>query len=148
MDFGKNVTQMIFYRLFIKTKKTRGGKMNYKFISTILIRLNKRYIFTVKNENCKEIITHNPIIIFTSLPVTTAHIISKNTSGQMTQIIWCLYSFWAEFPPWIWPMSQARLLKNDHPEGTSLVVQWLRLCAPNAGGPGSILGQWIRSHML
>ena len=24
--------------------------------------------------------------------------------------------------------------------GTSLVVQWLRLCTPNAGGPGSILG--------
>ena len=25
--------------------------------------------------------------------------------------------------------------------GTSLVVQWLRLCAPNAGGPGLISGQ-------
>ena len=25
--------------------------------------------------------------------------------------------------------------------GTSLVVQWLRLCAPNAGGTGSIPGQ-------
>ena len=32
--------------------------------------------------------------------------------------------------------------------GTSLVVQWLRLRAPNAGGPGSILGQGTRSHML
>ena len=31
--------------------------------------------------------------------------------------------------------------------GTSLVVQWLRLCAPNAGGPGSIPGQGTRSHM-
>ena len=31
---------------------------------------------------------------------------------------------------------------------TSLVVQWLRLCAPNAGGPGSVPGQGIRSHML
>ena len=31
--------------------------------------------------------------------------------------------------------------------GTSLVVQWLRLWAPNAGGPGSILGQGTRSHM-
>ncbi|TEA37693.1 hypothetical protein DBR06_SOUSAS9210008, partial [Sousa chinensis] len=29
----------------------------------------------------------------------------------------------------------------------SLVVQWLRLCAPNAGGPGSIPGQGTRSHM-
>ena len=31
--------------------------------------------------------------------------------------------------------------------GTSLVVQWLRLCAPNAGGPSLIPGQGIRSHM-
>ena len=30
----------------------------------------------------------------------------------------------------------------------SLVVQWLRLCSPNAGGPGLILGQGTRSHML
>ncbi|TEA39746.1 hypothetical protein DBR06_SOUSAS31510016, partial [Sousa chinensis] len=29
----------------------------------------------------------------------------------------------------------------------SLVVQWLRLCAPNAGGPGLIPGQGTRSHM-
>ena len=31
--------------------------------------------------------------------------------------------------------------------GTSLVVQWIRLYAPNAGGPGSIPGQGTRSHM-
>ena len=31
--------------------------------------------------------------------------------------------------------------------GTSLVVQWLRLCALNAGGPGSIPGQGTRSCM-
>ena len=31
--------------------------------------------------------------------------------------------------------------------GTSLVIQWLRLHTPNAGGPGSILGQGTRSHM-
>ena len=30
--------------------------------------------------------------------------------------------------------------------GTSLVAQWLRLCAPNAGGLGSIPGQGTRSH--
>ena len=29
----------------------------------------------------------------------------------------------------------------------SLVVQWLRLCTPNAGGLGSIPGQGTRSHM-
>ena len=32
--------------------------------------------------------------------------------------------------------------------GTSLVVQWLRIRAPNAGGPGSIPGQGTRSRML
>ena len=31
--------------------------------------------------------------------------------------------------------------------GTSLVVQWLRLRAPNAGGWGLIPGQRTRSHM-
>ena len=32
--------------------------------------------------------------------------------------------------------------------GTSLVAQWLRLCAPNAGDSGSIPGQGTRSHTL
>ena len=32
--------------------------------------------------------------------------------------------------------------------GISLVVQWLRLWAPNAGEPGSIPGQGTRPHML
>ena len=31
---------------------------------------------------------------------------------------------------------------------TSTVVQWLRLCTPNAGGRGSIPGQGTRVHML
>ena len=31
--------------------------------------------------------------------------------------------------------------------GTSLVVQWLRLHTPSAGGPGSIPGRGTRSHM-
>ena len=32
--------------------------------------------------------------------------------------------------------------------GTSLVVQWLRFQAPNAGGLGLIPGQATRSHIL
>ena len=32
--------------------------------------------------------------------------------------------------------------------GNFVVVQWLRLRAPNARGPGSIPGQGTRSHML
>ena len=31
--------------------------------------------------------------------------------------------------------------------GTSLVIQWLRLCAPDAGGLGLIPGQGTRSHI-
>ena len=31
--------------------------------------------------------------------------------------------------------------------GTALVVQWLILCAPNAGGPGSIPGQGARINV-
>ena len=31
-------------------------------------------------------------------------------------------------------------------KGTSMVVQWLRLCAPNAGDLGSIPGQGTRSR--
>ena len=34
------------------------------------------------------------------------------------------------------------------PSRTSLVVQFLWLCAPNAGGPDSIPGQGTRSHTL
>ena len=32
--------------------------------------------------------------------------------------------------------------------GTSLVIQWLRIRVPNAGGSGSIPGQGTTSHML
>ena len=32
--------------------------------------------------------------------------------------------------------------------GTSLMVQWLRLCTSSEGGPGLILGQGTRPHML
>ena len=38
-------------------------------------------------------------------------------------------------------------LKNKH-RGTFLVVQWLRLQAPNAGGLSSVPGQGTRSLML
>ena len=34
------------------------------------------------------------------------------------------------------------------PTGTSLAVQRLRLCTPNAGGPGSIPGRGTKSHVL
>ena len=39
------------------------------------------------------------------------------------------------------------LNKHTNRLGTSLVVQWLRLSAPNAGGLGSIPDQGTRSRM-
>ena len=35
--------------------------------------------------------------------------------------------------------------KGDRQRGTSLGVQWLRLCTSNAGGAGSISGQGTRT---
>ena len=41
----------------------------------------------------------------------------------------------------------AVLIKQPEIFGTSLVVQWVRLRAPNAGGPGLIPGRGTRSRM-
>ena len=46
-----------------------------------------------------------------------------------------------------WSTSYLYVLSIRTPVGTSLVVQWLRLLAPNAGGPGSTPGQGTSSHM-
>ena len=47
--------------------------------------------------------------------------------------------------PWGYPAPQPQVLAHQKPSlGTSLVVQWLRLGAPNAGDLGSIPGQAIR----
>ena len=43
--------------------------------------------------------------------------------------------------------TKSKFLKIHH-LGTSLMVQWLRLHAPNARDPGSFPGQGTRSHML
>ena len=39
------------------------------------------------------------------------------------------------------------LTKFSPQSGTSLMVHWLRLCAPNAQGPGLILDPETISHM-
>ena len=43
---------------------------------------------------------------------------------------------------------QAGSLPNLHYSGISLIVKWLRLCTPNAGGQGPTPGQGTRSHRL
>ena len=40
------------------------------------------------------------------------------------------------------------LLSQKMASGTYLVAQWIRLHAPNAGGPGLIPGRGTGSHML
>ena len=46
------------------------------------------------------------------------------------------------------PPRTLRPVLQNASSGTSLVVQWLRLHAPNVGGPASIPGQGTRSCML
>ena len=50
--------------------------------------------------------------------------------------------FWTQCTP---QMPQLQHIQNQTQD--SLLVQWLRLRAPNAAGPGSIPGQGTRSHM-
>jgi len=47
-------------------------------------------------------------------------------------------------PPGKKQLSSAEL----HCPGISLVDQWLRLCAPNAGGTGAIPGRGTKIHTL
>ena len=51
-------------------------------------------------------------------------------------------------PPFMTYYSLGREKRARAGGGMSLVAQGLRLCVPNAGGPGSIPGQGTRSHML
>ena len=44
--------------------------------------------------------------------------------------------------------NKEKVRRKQTQSGTLLVLQWLRLIAPNAGGLGSILGQGTRSHTL
>ena len=46
-----------------------------------------------------------------------------------------------------WRVNEIKCVKNLV-QGISLVVLWLRVHAPNAGGQGSISGQGPRPHML
>ena len=59
------------------------------------------------------------------------------SSSTMFLLIFCLLDL---------SVSDREVLKSPL-YGTSLVAQWLRFCAPSAGGLGLIPGQRIRSHM-
>ena len=59
------------------------------------------------------------------MPATYSYLTDEETKDQRSKIICLKLSY----------------------SGTSLVVQWVRLHAPNAGGLGSIPGQGTRSRM-
>ena len=48
---------------------------------------------------------------------------------------------------WSQPTADGKYLGKKSKKRTFLVSQWLRLCAPDGGGPSSIPGQGTRSHM-
>ena len=58
--------------------------------------------------------------------------------------VWLSHAVLIDFPWNVYPSINA---VNSKELGTSLVVQWPRLCVPNAGSPGLIPGQETRSYM-
>ena len=71
---------------------------------------------------------------------------------KVTEPCWSCQGVWTTLQVvgnlFFWERASIVLNLRKNPVGTALVVQWLRLCAPNAGGPGSIPGQGTRSRML
>ena len=85
--------------------------------------------------------------------------ISGETAGPVTiehpfdyQKEWAVHEALHPFFSGVWGSSRDVCPKGATFEGrllgTCLVVQWLRLCAPNAGGLGSIPGRGTRPHTL
>ena len=64
-----------------------------------------------------------------------------SSDGEHLLWYWCVYGYYTQDK-----QVRQTVLRNCH-TGTSLVVQGLRLHAPNAGGLSSIPGQGTRSHM-
>ena len=47
-----------------------------------------------------------------------------------------------------WVSEEVRGMSPEDRVGTSMVVQWIRTCALNAGGLGSVPGGVVKSHIL
>ena len=80
---------------------------------------------------------------FLTVWATKEALLSFN-SMLITSYIWCLPLQHSLFRP---PLVVLFLHYRKKAAGTSLVVQWLRLWAPNAGGPNSVPGQETRSYV-
>ena len=65
----------------------------------------------------------------------------KESVGEVNGVIHGNISAWNR----VWFRNSIHFLRKSE-EGTSLVVQWLRLYTPNAQSPGCIPGQGTKSH--
>ena len=75
-------------------------------------------------------------------------ILNKMLATRIQQLIKSIiYQQWQILLKSLQTVTIATKLKDDCSFGTSLAVQWRRLCASNAGGPGTNPGQGTRSHM-
>ena len=75
-------------------------------------------------------------------------LINFTRCGEKGTLLHCWWECKLVQPLWRTVWRFLKKLEIELPYGTSLVVQWLILCPPSAGDPGSILGQGTRSHML
>ena len=85
--------------------------------------------------------------------INTIHHIEGKREKPLDHLSGCRKSFGEKVHMHLWWKLPDNQIKCIHKKPTAgnfpgvAVVQWLRLCAPNAGGPGSIPGQGTRSHI-
>ena len=95
--------------------------------------------FTQSHPDCQPPLSPPP-----SLPFSLSGMMMKPTPLKTPEKSPGLMSW----DPHIHPFSQGLHILGEKSPQTSLVVQWLRPCAPRAEGLGSITGQEIRFHVL
>ena len=74
-----------------------------------------------------------------------AQILQTNISSETSSLLQSKFALHST-PPWA--IGTCPKWSRCPSLGSSLVVQWLRVCTPNAGGSGSMPGQGTRSHIL
>ena len=82
--------------------------------------------------------------------VVISHCVYPFVFIQVSVDTWAASAFWLLWVMllWTWMCNFFFFFFSKTKTGTSLVIQWLRLQAPNAGGPSSTPDQGTRSHIL
>ena len=87
---------------------------------------------------------HNTIV-HKSSKVETAHLLIADEPikkcGKVGPMFLLVSHLWSQ------PTADGKYIGKKFQKRTFLVTQWLRLCAPDAGGPSSIPGQGTIFHM-